>query len=858
MASPTFVSGFGQYHTNEEGKTNRRKYNNITMAAISGMVDSPQTVDKSKGQWVIPSTLPSRVFSAQAADGEYWALWADLDKDPKPLDEVASTAATLSPGADFEIYTTRSAQQNKQKARIIIPLQTALSGAEWHLCQQILNDRLEAAGITPDRANEGYAQLCYLPNRGEFYDTRTKRNGIHFAPLTEWAKTIAAKQKAIERAAKEAKTRMEAAQLKREQRASAPNNGKVKPIDAFNDDFTVEEILLSNGYVQRGSDFRHPASESGSYSASVRDGRVYSLSQNDPLYTRDESNGSHDAFSVYTALEHGGNEKTAIDGAARILGLVRESPKMDFTELSSGASEQPKIDLPDLHRNAPKPDEAMLYGLIGDVGKAAAQTTEANRYAVAAGFMSFLSAAVGRDVYYLVGNTKHHARLFTLHVGRTARGRKGDAMSLVTRIRQVIEERHSQAGNLTDPFCGGHHFGGLSTREGLALLIHDGYMQGKDEVPAIDDKRLWVVESEFANVLHQAKRDGNTLSAALRDAWDGVGIRPATKTARLWASDPHISLSAAITPSELLGLMESRELSNGFANRFLIFWAERERIEPFPKPTHPSLVESFALRTMEVIRFAMGDYPSVANTRALELSTDARTEYARLYCGELSAVADGEKVTALLERRAPMLIRMASLFALTDLTLTIEVRHIHAALAWTRFHRDSVKFIFNDAAGEDAARESTDAARKILEYLKQNGQTSRSDLSQKCFTGHLAAKRLDEALDSLLMDSPPAIVMIESEQAGNRKRKKSYQLSTSANLAKLANLPTQQGIAHVDDVANLAKLAKQHPDETESTSPTSRTSQASESTATRAIGATSPISPNSHGVDNKQTVRGVL
>jgi hypothetical protein len=304
--------------------------------------------------------------------------------------------------------------------------------------------------------------------------------------------------------------------------------------------------------------------------------------------------------------------------------------------------------------------------------------------------------------------------------------------------------------------------------------------------------------------------------------------------------------------------MESRELSNGFANRFLIFWAERERTEPFPKPTHPSLVESFALRTMEVIRFAMGDYPSVANTRALELSTDARTEYARLYCGELSAVADGEKVTALLERRAPMLIRMALLFALTDLTLTIEVRHIHAALAWTRFHRDSVKFIFNDAAGEDAARESTDAARKILEYLKQHGQTSRSDLSQKCFTGHLAAKRLDEALDSLLMDSPPTIVMIESEQAGNRKRKKSYQLSTSANLAKLANLPTQQGIAHVDDFANLAKLAKQHPDETESTSPTSRTSQASESTATRAIGATSPISPNSHGVDNKQTVRGVL
>ena len=65
-------------------------------------------------------------------------------------------------------------------------------------------------------------------------------------------------------------------------------------------------------------------------------------------------------------------------------------------------------------------------------------------------------------------------------------------------------------------------------------MIHDGYKDGKEEVPAILDKRLLVVESEFVNVLHQSKRDGNTLSAALRDCWDGVSLKPATKTNRLW------------------------------------------------------------------------------------------------------------------------------------------------------------------------------------------------------------------------------------------------------------------------------------------------------------------------------------
>ena len=88
------------------------------------------------------------------------------------------------------------------------------------------------------------------------------------------------------------------------------------------------------------------------------------------------------------------------------------------------------------------------------------------------------------------------------------------------------------------------------------LLIHDGYKEGKKEIDPVVDKRLWIMESEFANVLHQARRDGNTLSPALRDAWDGKSIKPATKTFRIGATDPHIALSAAITPTELRDLTQ--------------------------------------------------------------------------------------------------------------------------------------------------------------------------------------------------------------------------------------------------------------------------------------------------------------
>ena len=70
------------------------------------------------------------------------------------------------------------------------------------------------------------------------------------------------------------------------------------------------------------------------------------------------------------------------------------------------------------HRNAPQPDPACLYGLIGDVARAGSDGTETNAVAIAANFMAYLSCAVGRGVYLPIGNTRHHTRLFCLHIGR--------------------------------------------------------------------------------------------------------------------------------------------------------------------------------------------------------------------------------------------------------------------------------------------------------------------------------------------------------------------------------------------------------------------------------------------------------
>ncbi len=404
------------------------------------------------------------------------------------------------------------------------------------------------------------------------------------------------------------------------------------------------------------------------------------------------------------------------------------------------------------HRNAPRPEADCLYGLIGEVASAGSDGTETNAYAIAANFMTYLSCAVGRGVYLPIGNTRHHPRIFCLHVGRSGRGRKGDAVSLVLRINVALRA-------IDDAFSPQIHRGGLSTREGLAALIHDGYQHGRQVVPAIKDKRLWVVESEFANVLHQGRRSGNTLSAALRDCWDGVDLKPATKSNRLYASSPHVCLSGAISPVELTGLMSARELTNGFANRFLIIWAERTRMLPFPKETPQALVEHLARRTLDVLAFVRADRYDEHEHLRMELSPQAQWRYARIYRGELHNDIDDDAIGTLLERRAPMLLRLAMLLALTDLQTRIDVHHIDVAMAWIRHATASVRFVFVGVTDEAKLAQVLKLANRVLAFLHERGQATRSQISTECFRGKVPKDRLDAGLEHLLSSTPPKITL---------------------------------------------------------------------------------------------------
>lgn len=452
---------------------------------------------------------------------------------------------------------------------------------------------------------------------------------------------------------------------------------------------------------------------------------------------------------------------------------------LDATAASVDAQIRTADDEPDLHRNAPKPGRACLYGLLGRIAEAGSATTEANPYAIALNALVYLSAGIGRGPYLPVGNTWHHGNLFALHIGRSGRGRKGDAASLIHRIDKAVRERGQ-------PEAVQVWRSGLSTREGLVKLIHDGYTEGKNEVQPINDKRLCVFESEFVNVLHQGKRDGNTLSAALRDAWDGVSIKPATKAATVGVTDPHIGIMGAVTPSELRACMASRELTNGFANRFVMIFAERGRMVPFPEATPQHEVEALAGEVTAVFRFAGAERWVDKDVQRIGMSAEARTLYEHLYRSELNSEIGGPAVAPLLERRAPVLLRIALILALTDHRNEIDADHIRAAHAWVRYWVETVLFVFAEAADEEASREVSATAARIVEFLKSRGKASRKDITRDCFKGHAKKDQLDAALDELLGSSPPAIEIETVPRAsGSGSPTKFYRMT--ANSANPAN-----------------------------------------------------------------------
>ena len=303
-------------------------------------------------------------------------------------------------------------------------------------------------------------------------------------------------------------------------------------------------------------------------------------------------------------------------------------------------------------------------------------------------------------------------KLFLVLVGPTSKGRKGTSWGHVRRLFRMADEAW-----VTE-----HISHGLSSGEGLIWAVRDEIRRRepiKEKGKTIDfhevisdegvlDKRLLIVEAEFASTLRVLGCDGNTLSATIRAAWDTGDLQTMTKNSPARATGSHISVIGHITADELRRYLTITESSNGFGNRFLWVCVQRSNCLPEGGSLADSQLQPLAVRLHEALEYAIA-------TEDMERDETTRIQWHAVY-PELSRGVPG-LFGALTSRAEAQVMRLACLYALLDMSVVVRQPHLEAALAVWSYVEASVRHVFGNALGDACA----DEILRALELKAQRG-----------------------------------------------------------------------------------------------------------------------------------------
>lgn len=402
-------------------------------------------------------------------------------------------------------------------------------------------------------------------------------------------------------------------------------------------------------------------------------------------------------------------------------------------------------------RGWPMLDGAALYGLAGEVVRLIEPHTEADRVALLVSFLSELSAMLNRGPHLILDGSYHPLLFWPVLVGQSSKSRKGTAGRRIETLLSLADEGWTR----------GECKGTLSSGEGLAFAVRDAMHKEEPlkergrptgEIvticvdPGIEDKRLFLVQSEFGSVLKIMAREGNSLSGVLRDAWDGLTLAPMTKANRVRATDPHIGIVAHVTQDELLRNLTDTETVNGFGNRFVWFVVRRSKELPFPSVPAESDLSALARGIRHVL-------PTARACGELTLSNSAREEWTGIY-HDLSADRPG-MAGALLGRAEAQVMRLAGIYAVLDGHSVIDLVHLKAALALWQHAEASTRMIFGDSLGDPVAD-------PMLKAIRARGDLTDSDISD-FFRRHKTAAELERAKGVLIQAGLAHCVTIETE-----------------------------------------------------------------------------------------------
>ncbi len=319
------------------------------------------------------------------------------------------------------------------------------------------------------------------------------------------------------------------------------------------------------------------------------------------------------------------------------------------------------------------------HGVLGAVVNAVAPHTEADNPALLVCLLTAFGNAVGFGPHFDHGK-RHGCNLFAGLVGATA-SRKGTATGIAKRIIADADPEWEHRVQ--------HE--GFGSGEGLIWSVRD---PNPNDPVGIQDKRLLVIEEEWAKTFTLSASDKSILTPIIRGCYDRIPIGKKNKGDNAYGCrEPHVSIIGNITPDDLRQSLTGKmavSIANGFLNRFLLVATRRTKFLP-----RGGKWKEHAQPLIPTVRDAIAR----AKTRTLMgLDGEAEGFWDSIY-STLETRPEGVP-GAVTGRASDMAMKLALVYALADGDDAIRVAHLRAGLAVWRYCEATAFALFGMGDGK--------------------------------------------------------------------------------------------------------------------------------------------------------------
>jgi hypothetical protein len=400
-----------------------------------------------------------------------------------------------------------------------------------------------------------------------------------------------------------------------------------------------------------------------------------------------------------------------------------------------------------------------LQGLAGEVAMTLSASSGADPASILTTFLTMFGNAVGRQPHVQFYGHDERAGLYTLIVGKWARGRKGTAYNAVQKLFLTAEPEW--ANNRIET--------GLQSPEAMIEMVADG---------PYTDPRLLIKEDEFSRFI-ATMGTNRRFPAQMRTAYDGSVLSRKRVRAQPLISKWHsISLLGMITPGELIAL---QKLSGGLESRILYVYsapARKTNTDPFSDMDDEAYLAEKVRSAINTawdnilsgagpITAALAEIRGIAPNTKFPIDDDVMDNWRDEIAARIEALADEigpdyERYTA---RGQTHVIRLALAYALADGASEIGWEHINAALALWQYCAYSARIIFS-VPDNPKPRIDPVQTGKVFDYLLDLYQSAKTEDDQWATTleitksvlsnNHPAGPILDDLMEQGLVESHKA------------------------------------------------------------------------------------------------------